>query len=153
MQSQRASTRARNRAAIVGIGIVQPWQLVRVLAILRGISAFVMPIAEGFNLLALLAMGHFVADFALQNDRMAVEKCPGKGVVLPWQWWLGSHAAIHGFLVAVLTGVPMLGLAEWVVHALIDLAKCRKAYGLKFDQALHLLTKVLWAALAVTCFA
>ena len=132
---------------------MEPWQRVQVLAILRGIPASVMPIAEAFNLLALLAMGHFVADFGLQNDRMAVEKCPGKGVVLPWQWWLGSHAAIHGFFVAVLTGVPLLGVAEWVVHALIDVAKCRKAYGLKLDQTLHLLTKVLWAVLAVTCFA
>jgi hypothetical protein len=106
--------------------------------------------SEGLNLFALLVMGHFVADFGLQNDRMAVEKCPGKGVALPWQWWLGSHAAIHGFFVAVLTGVPLLGLGEWVLHAAIDLAKCRKRYGLRADQGLHILTKVLWAALAVT---
>ena len=70
-----------------------------------------MPIADGLNLFLLLVMAHFVADFGLQNDRMAVEKCPGKGVTLPWQWWLGSHAAIHGFFVAVLksllqTNVP-----------------------------------------------
>jgi hypothetical protein len=106
--------------------------------------------SEGLNLFVLLVMGHFVADFGLQNDRMAVEKCPGKGVALPWQWWLGSHAAIHGFFVAVLTGVPLLGLGEWVLHAAIDLAKCRKRYGLRADQGLHILTKVLWAALAVT---
>ena len=48
-----------------------------------------MPIADGLNLFLLLVMAHFVADFGLQNDRMAVEKCPGKGVTLPWQWWLG----------------------------------------------------------------
>jgi hypothetical protein len=111
-----------------------------------------MPIADGLNLLMLLVMGHFMADFGLQNDRMAVEKCPGKGVTLPWQWWLGSHAAIHGFFVAVLTGVPLLGLGEWVIHAVIDIAKCRKTFGLKTDQALHLLTKALWAALATICF-
>ena len=110
-----------------------------------------MPIADGLNLFLLLAMAHFLADFGLQNDRMAVEKCPGKGVTLPWQWWLWSHAAIHGFFVAVLTGVPLLGLAEWLVHGLIDIAKCRKAYSLKADQVLHLLTKLLWAALATIC--
>lgn len=112
-----------------------------------------MPFVEGLELLALLVMAHFLADFGLQNDRMAVEKCPGRDVTLPWQWWLGSHAAIHGFFVAVLTGVPLLGVAEWVTHALIDIAKCRKRFGLKTDQALHLLSKLLWAALAVTVWA
>lgn len=42
-----------------------------------------MPIQEGLELFALLAMAHFLADFGLQNDRMAVEKCLGKGVTLP----------------------------------------------------------------------
>ena len=111
-----------------------------------------MPIVDGLNLLVLLVLAHFLADFGLQNDRMALEKCPGKGVTLPWQWWLGSHAAIHGFFVAVLTGVPLLGLGEWVIHAVIDIAKCRKTYSLKTDQALHLLTKALWAAVATICF-
>ena len=108
-----------------------------------------MPNASGLELFALLAMAHFVADFGLQSDRMAREKCPGNDVTLPWQWWLGSHAAIHGFFVGWLTGQPLLGLGEWLVHALIDIAKCRKHYGLKTDQTLHLLSKLLWAALAL----
>ena len=104
-----------------------------------------------FNLLLLLAMGHFVADFALQGDRMAVEKCPGQGVVLGWGWWLCAHAAIHGFFVAVITGVPLLGLAEWLVHGLIDFGKCRRCYRMGADQFLHLLCKVLWTGLALRC--
>jgi len=107
-------------------------------------------IASAPELFLLLAMGHFVADFGLQNDRMAVEKCPGKDVTLPWQWWLASHAAIHGFVVAVLTGSPLLGLAEWLVHGLVDFAKCRQRYSLRIDQTLHLLSKLLWAGLATT---
>jgi hypothetical protein len=101
-----------------------------------------------FDLVLLLVMGHFLADFALQNDRMAVEKCPGKAVVLPWGWWLTAHAAIHGFVVAWITGLPLLGLAEWLVHACIDLGKCRGCYRLNLDQTLHLLCKLLWAVLA-----
>lgn len=103
-----------------------------------------------FNLVLMLAMGHFVADFALQGDRMAVEKCPGQGVVLGWGWWLCAHAAIHGFFVAWITGVPLLGLAEWLVHSLIDLGKCRRRYGMGIDQCLHLVCKVVWALVAVT---
>ena len=107
-----------------------------------------MLFGSGPELFALLAMGHFLGDFGLQNDRMAVEKCPGRDVTLAWQWWLTAHAAIHGFLVAVITGLPLLGLAEWVVHALIDFGKCRGGYNLRVDQVLHLGSKLLWTLLA-----
>jgi hypothetical protein len=108
-------------------------------------------VMAAFNLLLVLSMGHFVADFALQGDRMATEKCPGQGVVLHWRWWLCAHAAIHGFFVAVITGVPLLGLAEWLVHGLIDLGKCRRCYQMGRDQSLHLLCKVAWTVVALRC--
>lgn len=108
-------------------------------------------LAPVFNLFLVLAMGHFVGDFGLQSDRMACEKCPGHGVTLGWGWWLLSHAAIHGFIVAVVTGVPLLGLAEVAIHCLIDLAKCRKVWNLAIDQAVHVGVKLLWAVLAVIC--
>ncbi len=100
----------------------------------------------GLDLFLLLAMGHFLADFALQSDRMAQEKCPQARGVLPWGWWLAAHAGIHGFLVAVISGVPLLGLAEWILHAAIDLGKCRRVYSIGVDQALHLGCKLLWVA-------
>jgi hypothetical protein len=103
-----------------------------------------------FNLLLMLAMGHFVADFALQGDRMATEKCPAQGVVLGWGWWLCAHAAIHGFFVGWLTGLPVLGLAEWLLHALIDLGKCRHCYRMGTDQALHLFCKLVWVLVALS---
>lgn len=99
----------------------------------------------------MLAMAHFVADFALQSDRMAVEKCPGQGLVLGWGWWLCAHAAIHGFFVGWLTGMPLLGLAEWLLHGLIDLGKCRRRFGMGVDQVLHLVCKLAWAGVALTC--
>jgi len=110
-----------------------------------------MAVTQGFELFALLAMAHFFADFGLQNDRMAVEKCPGQDVTLPWQWWLCSHAAIHGLFVALLTGYPLLGLGEWLVHAVTDYAKCRQCFGLAVDQLLHLAAKLLWVGLAAAC--
>lgn len=103
-----------------------------------------------FNLFLLLAMGHCVADFGLQSDRMAREKCRGCDQTLSWQWWLGAHGGIHAFLVAVITGIPLLGLAEWVTHVLIDFAKCRKLWGICVDQALHLVCKVAWSLAAVS---
>ena len=107
-----------------------------------------MVIQSGGGLLGLLVMAHFLGDFGLQSDRMAVEKCPGCDRTLPWPWWLTAHAAIHGLLVALLTGLPLLGLAEWLLHAVIDLFKCRGRYSLAVDQLLHLLCKLLWVLLA-----
>lgn len=100
--------------------------------------------ASPLGLLALLAMGHFVGDFVLQNDRMAVEKCQGADVTLPWYWWLTGHAACHGLIVALLTGMPLLGCAEWISHWLIDYAKCRRCFNLLLDQLLHVLCKLIW---------
>lgn len=107
-----------------------------------------MQTTKTLELLTVLVMAHFLADFGLQNDRMAVEKCPGMDKTLPWQWWLCSHSAIHGFFVATLTGLTSLGLCEWALHAIIDFAKCRRCYDLKVDQALHLSCKIAWAILA-----
>jgi hypothetical protein len=107
-----------------------------------------MVIDSACGLLLTLVMGHCLGDFAFQSDRMAVEKCAGCDQTLPWYWWLGAHAGIHGFLVTMITGLPWLGLLEWMVHSLIDFLKCRHRYGLAMDQCLHLLCKVLWVGIA-----
>ena len=109
----------------------------------------VFPVDQPLDLLILLLLGHFVADYSLQGDKMAVEKCPGKDVTLDWRWWLSAHTATHGFFVAVLTGVPVLGVAEMLLHALIDFGKCRWRYTLFVDQVLHWSCKLLWVACVV----
>jgi hypothetical protein len=101
------------------------------------------------DLVILLSLGHFFADYPLQGDKMAVEKCPGMDVTMDWRWWLIAHTATHGFFVAVLTGVPLLGLAEVVAHFLIDYGKCRLGYSLLLDQSLHLFCKLVWVALLI----
>jgi hypothetical protein len=108
-----------------------------------------MQLLPFLNLLALLCMAHFLGDFGLQSDRMALEKCPGCSGSVPWHWWLSGHGAIHGLLVGLITGQPLLGLAEWGLHCLIDLGKCRRRYSMSTDQALHLLCKVMWTALTL----
>ena len=95
-------------------------------------------------------MAHFVCDFALQPDRMAVEKVKGMDLTLDWRWWLTAHAATHGLAVSLLTGVPLLGFAEWAVHALIDWLKGRLMFSLFVDQALHVGCKIVWILVLVS---
>jgi hypothetical protein len=101
------------------------------------------------NLFIFMGLAHCVADYPLQSDRIATEKCPGCGVVLDWKWWLCAHSGVHGFFVAWITGIPILGLAEMLMHALIDIGKCKKKYNMFADQALHLLCKALWTLLVI----
>lgn len=104
---------------------------------------------ESLNLLILLVLAHFVCDFVLQSDRMAVEKMPGRDDTLHWSWWLGSHSATHGLAVALLSGVPLLGVMETLLHAIIDLLKIRYRFALALDQSLHLLCKLTWVLLLI----
>ena len=63
-----------------------------------------------------------------------------------------SPCSFHGLIVAVLTGLPLLALAEWAWHGLIDDGKCRHRYSILTDQLLHLGYKAAWAALIVMVF-
>lgn len=106
------------------------------------------------SLLFYLVAGHALADFALQSDAMAHGKNrhrfdpstvpPGQKSQVVWPYWMASHSLIHGLVVAVITGVWWLGLAEAVVHFGIDVAKCENLTGVHTDQALHAACKVAW---------
>ncbi len=101
-----------------------------------------------------LIAGHALADFALQSDVMAKGKNwrtpstppEGQPANVTWPYWLSAHAAIHGGVVGLITGIWWLGLAEFVIHWLIDLAKCSRITNVHMDQCLHVLCKVVWLA-------
>lgn len=100
------------------------------------------------KLLTLIA-GHALCDYPLQGDFLAKAKnrtAPIPGV--PWYQALGAHAAIHGGMVALVTGSAAMGLAETAIHALTDDLKCRGKLSYNQDQAIHLACKALWAALS-----
>jgi len=88
------------------------------------------------SLLAFLVMGHGLADVPLQSDRIARETCPGRHSTLDWRWWLAAHAGVHVFFVARITGIPLSGLGEWLLQALIDLVTCRRRCTRGVDQGL-----------------
>jgi len=108
----------------------------------------------------LLAVGHFLADFPLQNEFMAMGKSPQSGVYLgvPWYITLTAHATINGgvtyaALLAAGVSAPLaliLGTVEIVAHWLTDWAKGFGLYGAKMDQAIHLFTKALYVLIIVS---
>jgi len=96
---------------------------------------------------------HALLDFPLQGDAVAINKNPLAKTELqkhvPFYYWLGSHALVHGGGVALLTGSVRLGIAETVCHFVIDYGKCVLKYSIHVDQALHMACKVLWAVCCV----
>jgi hypothetical protein len=101
------------------------------------------------SLFGALTAAHAICDYPLQGDFLARAKnraAPIAGV--PWYQALGAHAIIHGGAVALLTGIPFLGLLEAAAHAFIDDLKCTGRIGFNVDQAAHIGCKLLWAAIA-----
>lgn len=100
-----------------------------------------------------LVTGHFVMDYALQGNTMAMQKSPLPGgrdealaKAVPWPYWMTAHALMHGAVVLVVTGSVALGLLEALIHGGTDLAKCYRKIGIHTDQAIHLACKVAWLA-------
>ncbi|ESY88338.1 hypothetical protein X739_00530 [Mesorhizobium sp. LNHC220B00] len=90
----------------------------------------------------LLLAGHWVADYPLQGDFLAVAKAQGPLRV----YHLMAHSGIHAGAVAVITGSVWMGLAEFVVHAVIDENKTHRRISFATDQALHIACKGAWLA-------
>lgn len=102
------------------------------------------------TLFAALLFGHALADYPLQGEFLSKAKnrtAPIPGI--PWQQALGWHAVIHGGFVGLITGLWWLGVAEAVIHAAVDDAKCRGKISFNTDQAIHVGCKVVWAAIAI----
>jgi Protein of unknown function (DUF3307) len=103
------------------------------------------------SLLFFLVASHCLFDYALQSEAMAVNKNPDAKTPLqkhvPWGYWLGSHALLHGSGVALVTGSILLGVLETICHFFIDLGKCKGYYTIHVDQSLHLFCKIAWIIL------
>jgi hypothetical protein len=104
-----------------------------------------------------LAIGHALADFALQGDFLAQAKNRHADLARffgeksqPRDLWihaLTAHSLIQAGSVWLVTGSVVLGAVEFVLHWLIDLAKGEEWTSFSLDQYLHLACKVLYAAL------
>lgn len=115
-----------------------------------------------FALLFFLIAAHALMDYSLQNDSMAMCKCPHASsplaAAVPWYYWLASHALLHGMAVGAIfrwmgfdwNTVAALAFAETVIHWFTDLGKCKKYYSIHVDQSIHITCKIAWWALAAS---
>jgi len=99
-----------------------------------------------FELMAIaLLAGHAICDYPLQGDFLT--KAKNRAIPIPGvPWWqaLGAHSIMHGAMVAFLTGIPALFVAETVIHAITDDAKCTGKLTFNQDQSIHLVCKAAW---------
>jgi hypothetical protein len=105
-------------------------------------------------LLFAMLIGHAFADYPWQGELVAKGKNrhsppygipPGQKPVAVWTHYLTAHALIHAGMVWFITGSVWLGAIEFVLHWLIDFAKCENWTNPHQDQALHIACKVVYA--------
>ena len=103
-----------------------------------------------------LVIGHCLADFPLQGEYLALfknrhhleEDTQTKHEIV-WPYVLSAHALIHMGAVWIITGSFILGFMEFVLHWLIDFAKCEGWTNYHIDQAMHVICKIAYIGLIV----
>jgi len=99
--------------------------------------------------LFLLLVGHALADYPLQGDFLAKAKDVTKPLPsVPWYWAMSAHAMIHAGAVFAVTGSLVLAFCEFLLHWVLDEAKCLGLLSFSQDQIGHILCKIAWSALA-----
>jgi hypothetical protein len=119
-------------------------------------------VVSALFLLFAFTIGHAFADFPLQGDflsrgknRNAPPPPLADGKVCPanlWIYLMSAHCLIHAGFVWIIGGYAVFAVAEFILHWLIDAAKCEGHTSFATDQWLHILTKaayvaIIWAGL------
>ena len=105
-----------------------------------------------FRTWMILIFGHALSDMALQHEYIGKYKARRTKCIDPltgmqitvWPFVLSAHGLINGALVYWITGSVALGLAETILHILIDFCSCERWINLFQDQILHILCKGVW---------
>lgn len=97
-------------------------------------------------LFAAFVVIHALADFPLQGDYIAKQKSRKHADTNSvWIIALSAHCVIHAGGVWLVSGSMAFGLAELILHGLIDIGKGEEKFSLVTDQLLHLACKLTYA--------
>lgn len=112
---------------------------------------------SAFVLFFAFVIGHAFADFPLQGDFLSRGKNRNSppppladGRASPtnlWVYLMSAHCLIHAGFVWAICGCPLLALAEFILHWIIDLAKCEGRTSFATDQWMHIGTKAVYVGL------
>ena len=111
-----------------------------------------------FTYFAALLIGHAVADYSLQGEAIAKGKNrhnppfgipTGQKPCSVWVHFLTAHSLIHAGFVWAITGYGIFGIVEFILHWLIDFAKCENITNPLQDQLLHVACKAIYAIIIV----
>ena len=110
-----------------------------------------------YGVLFLLIALHFVADYPLQGNEVAIGKNKFKDpkhLGVPWYYWMLGHAFTHGVAVFLVTQVTLFLILETLSHFIIDYTKCKypEYWTIHEDQAAHIVCKVAWWGFFVVFF-
>lgn len=112
---------------------------------------------EALQVIFLLFAGHALMDYPLQGEFLSTCKNrhllyklqdPSRPVQI-WPVCMTAHCLIHGATVWAITGCFVVGCIEFVLHWIIDYAKCENWTTLNQDQALHCICKIGYVVAAM----
>jgi|SRR5271156_5963851 len=99
------------------------------------------------TILILLIMAHFVADYPLQGEFLAIQKNPWLAEdkkFAPWYQAMVAHCFIHAGFVFIITNNIWIGLVELIAHFITDSAKCKGRINYNQDQFIHIAWKIMY---------
>lgn len=112
--------------------------------------------ASAAQVFFLLAIGHALMDYPLQGEFLA--SCKNRHFLIQradpsrppsiWIVCMACHCLLHAAAVWLITGCVVLACIEFVLHFLIDVAKCEGLTSFNQDQLLHFGCKVAYVAAA-----
>jgi hypothetical protein len=112
---------------------------------------------EALQVLFLLLAGHALMDYPLQGEFLSTcknrhllddRKDPTRPVSI-WPICMTAHCLLHAVMVWAVTGCFVLCLVEFVLHWIIDYAKCENWTTFQQDQWLHILCKIGYVVAAM----
>ena len=112
---------------------------------------------EAIQVIFLLFAGHALMDYPLQGEFLS--NCKNRHFLLQrqdptrpvsiWPICMTAHCLLHAAMVWVITGCFITCLVEFVLHWIIDFAKCENKTTFSQDQALHCICKIAYVVAAM----
>lgn len=112
---------------------------------------------DAVQVVFLLCAGHALMDYPLQGEFLSTcknrhllrERNDPTRPVRIWPICMTAHCLLHAVAVWAITGCFILCVIEFVLHWVIDAAKCENWTTFTQDQVLHVICKIAYVVAAM----